>query len=260
MSEVIIEQDGHVGILTLNRPEARNAYTELMVKEVVDALDEFEVSDDVHVVLIHGNGKSFCAGGDVKALHEKSGMFEGDPAKLRERYRLGIQRMMRRFDAFEKPIVGSIHGAAIGAGLGMTCCCDIRVVEEGTKFGATFAKLGLIPGDGSAYLLGRAIGYSRAMELILTARVFESDEAQRIGLAHHVVPVGQGLDRTKEVAAQIASLPPRAVQLAKTSLVRSWHDDLTTAVQLAGAFQALAQHTEAHETAVAELWQKMEKK
>lgn len=260
MTSVLSNVDGHVGVITLNRPDARNAYTVDMMAALVETLDRFERDGDVHVVLLKGNGKSFCAGGDVKALHERTGMFAGDPATLRDNYRLGIQTMMRRWDAFEKPVIGCIHGAAIGAGLGLSSICDVRVVAEGTKFGATFVKLGIIPGDGSAYLLARAFGFSRAMELVLTGRIFDTEEAERIGFAHYVVPKEQVADRAMEVAQMMASYPPRAVQLAKTALVKSWNQDYATSAQFASAFQALAQVTPEHQEAVAELWSKLQEK
>ncbi len=259
MSDLIKTQIEKVAILTLNRPDVRNAYSIAMVSQIVSELNLIERDATVNVVIIRGAGKSFCAGGDLNAMADKTGMFAGDPPELRNHYRLGIQAITRRFQSFEKPIIASIHGAAVGAGLGLATMCDIRVIASGTKFGAPFPKLGLIPGDGSAYLLARAIGYSRAMELILSARIFESEEAMRIGLGHHLVicekenAKEEVFKKALEVATVIAAMPTKAVQLTKSHLQQSWHGDVNTALHLAAAYQGMVQRTDEHVQAVRDL-------
>lgn len=256
MKDILLEYKKNIAILSLNRPEVRNAYSEDLVSEITNTLDILEKDEKVNVLIIKGMGKSFCAGGDLNAMQDKTGMFAGDPPELRNHYKFGIQEMMRRFQRFEKPIIGSIHGAAVGAGLGLALMCDIRVVAEGTKFGAPFPKLGLIPGDGSAYLLARAIGYSRAMELIISSRIFDAEEAFRIGFAHHIIACkkenasAKTFERAFEVATTIAEIPPKAVQLTKSHLQQSWHGDYNTALHLAAAYQAMAQRTVEHENAL----------
>lgn len=257
MSDVLLTRDENVATLTLNRPDARNAFTDEMVEGIESILDELSRDDTVHVLVVTGAGDAFSAGGDLKAMKEGAGMFAGGAAELRNGYRHGLQRNTRNFDAFEKPVIAAVNGHAIGAGLGLALMADIRVVSKRAKLGATFAKVGLVPGDGSAYLLARAIGFSRAVELILTARVFGADEARQLGLAHHVVAPELVLDNALEIAQNIAELPPTAVQLAKSLLYRGEDGDLETALQLAASYQAAAQTHPEHLEAVEKMLERI---
>lgn len=240
----------HVATLTLNRPEARNAYSSELKDALLDALDRAEAAPEVRVLVVTGAGRAFSAGGDLKAMQQKSGMFDGDPTELRTRYRFGLQAITRRLDAFEKPTIAAINGAAIGAGLGLALNCDLRVCARSARLGATFARVGLIPGDGSGYLLTRIVGFAKALELVLTARIIDSSEALAIGLVNEVVDNDALLDRAHELASEIAQLPPKSVQLAKSHIYRSAHTDLNTALHLAAAFQGLTQSTDEHLEAV----------
>jgi enoyl-CoA hydratase/carnithine racemase len=204
----------------------------------------------VRAVIVTGAGPAFCAGGDLKAMREESGMFAGDPVELRDNYLRGMQTIPRRFERFEKPAIAAINGHAIGAGLDLSLMCDIRVASEKAKFGSTFAKVGLIPGDGGAYLLPRVVGFSKAVELILTAKVIGADEALDIGLVGEVVPRDQVMGRARETAEQIASLPPKAVKVAKAALYRSVDRDIETALQITAALQSCVQRTDEHQEAV----------
>ncbi len=253
MSDILYETRENIAQITLNRPEARNAYSDEMVAELVASLDRAEADENVRALIITGAGRSFCAGGDLKAMRDRTGMFGGDPIELRRKYLQGIQTIPRRFDSFEKPTIAAINGAAIGAGLGLALACDIRVSSEGAKFGSTFARVGVIPGDGGAYLLNRVVGFARALEMILTARVIDADEALKIDLVHHVVPQEQVLERAGQIASEIAALPPKAVQTAKTALYRSVDRDLETALQITAALQGLIQRTDEHRQAVDDL-------
>ena len=259
MSDIRYETKDFIATITLDRPQARNAYSEAMVTELVAALDRAEADDSVRVVVVTGEGSSFCAGGDLKAMRDRSGMFAGDPVELREKYLRGMQTIPRRFDSFEKPTIAAINGAAIGAGLGLALMCDLRVSAAGAKFGSTFARVGLIPGDGGAYLLTRVVGFSRALELILTARVIDADEARDIDLVHQVVANDVVLDKAYAMADQIASLPPKAVRTAKTALYRSVDQNLDTALHITAALQGLIQRTDEHDQAVEDLLASLEK-
>lgn len=250
MSEVLYEVDQHVATITLNRPDARNAYTAELIGGLIGGLTAAERDDDVRAVIVTGAGAAFCAGGDLKSMKDKTGMFAGDPAELRDNYRQGIQGITRRFDSFEKPVIAAINGAAIGAGLGLAAMCDIRVAAEDARFGASFTRVGLIPGDGSGYLLARAIGFSRALELLLTSRIFEAEEAHWIGFVHEVVPRDEVVPRAVQLARHLASLPQQALRLTKVSLYRSWSGDTEAALHMAAAFQALTQNTDEHMEAV----------
>lgn len=244
------ERDDELAIITLDRPDARNAYSEAMVESLVVALDAAEADATVRAVVLTGEGRAFHAGGDLKRMRDARGMFQGGPVDLRRQYIDGIQRVPRRLAAFDKPIVAAINGAAIGAGLDLACMCDLRVAARGAKLGSTFVKVGLVPGDGGAYFLARTIGFPRALEMILTGRVVEVDEALAMGLVLAVVEREAVLDEAKARARMITANAPLAVRLAKRAAYRSWDLDVDTALELAASFQGMVQNTEDHREAV----------
>ncbi len=250
------ETSAPIATITLDRPEARNAYSEAMVSSLIAALDAAESDASVRAVVLTGNGKSFHAGGDLKRMQGQTGMFAGGPVALRRQYIEGIQRIPRRIAQFDKPLIAAINGAAIGAGLDLACMCDVRIAAEGSKLGSTFVKVGLVPGDGGAYFLARTIGFSRALELVLTGRLVQTDEAQRIGLVHRVVPRDALLSEAEISAQQIAANAPLAVSLTKRAAYRSWDVDLDTALELAASYQGMIQNTEDHREAVAAILEK----
>ena len=253
MSDILYDADDAIATITLNRPEARNAYSDDMVTHLVGALDRADADADVRVVIITGEGSSFCAGGDLKAMRDETGMFQGDPVELRDKYLRGMQSIPRRFNRFDKPTIAAINGPALGAGLGLALMCDLRISAQSAKFGSTFAKVGLIPGDGGAYLLNRVVGFARALELILTAQVIDADRAADIELVHRVVDDADLLTEARDTAQQIASLPPKALQMAKAALYRSVDQDLETSLHITAALQGLIQSTDEHQQAVADL-------
>lgn len=244
------ESHDHLATITLDRPEARNAYSDEMCVQLVEALDRADRDADVRCAILTGSGAAFHAGGDVKAMKQRSGMFAGDAPELRRRYRSGIQAVPRRIARFDKPLVAAINGPAIGAGLDLACMCDIRIAAAGARLGSTFVRVGLVPGDGGAYFLARVVGFPRALELMLTGRVLQADEALRIGLLHEVVPAEELLPTARARAGAIAANPPDAVQLTKRAAYRSWPGDLEAALELAATYQGIAQNLEDHRRAL----------
>lgn len=250
LQDLRYEREAELAIVTLDRPDARNAYSEAMVGSLVRALDAAEADDQVRCIVLTGAGRSFHAGGDLKRMRDGSGMFAGGPVALRRQYIDGIQRIPRRFAACDKPVVAAINGAAIGAGLDLACMCDVRVAVSGAKLGSTFVKVGLVPGDGGAYVLARTIGFARALEMVLTGRLVQAEEALTMGLVHAVVKPEALLDEAKARARLIAANAPLAVQLTKRAAYRSWDLDMDTALELAASFQGMVQNTEDHREAI----------
>ena len=238
---VRVDHDGPVAILTFDRPEARNAWNDAMCEQFAAALARLDRDDTIRCVVLTGAGSAFHAGGDVKAMRERSGMFAGDAAELRQRYQRGIQAVPRAIAEFGKPLLAAINGAAIGAGLDLACMCDIRISTRTAQLGSTFCKIGLVPGDGGAFFLARVVGFPRALELMLTARLVDADEALRLGLVHDVVEPEQLLAAARSKALQIAAHPPHAVALTKRAAYRSWNADQVTALELAATYQGIAQ-------------------
>ena len=250
LQDLRYEVADHVATITLDRPDARNAYSEAMVRSLRVAFRAAEDDPEVRVVLLTGEGSAFSAGGDLQLMREHSGMFEGSPAELRQRYLDGIHEVPKTIMGFRKPIVAAINGPAIGAGLDLACMCDIRVASSRARFGSTFIQLGLVPGDGGAYFLARIIGFPRALELILTGRVFDAIEADRMGLVHEIVEPIFVLPRAKEFATMIAAHPPEATKLARSLVYESWHLNAAQSLNLAASYQGIAQNRPEHDALV----------
>ena len=255
-SDIRYETAGSVATITLDRPDARNAYSSEMVQSLVRAFDAAEADPAILAVVLTGAGKAFHAGGDLKQMRAGSGMFAGGPVELRKQYIDGIQTIPRRIAQFDKPLIAAINGSAIGAGLDLACMCDVRVCARGAQLGSTFVKVGLVPGDGGAYFLARTIGFARALELVLTGRLVDADEALALGLVHRVVQPEELQDAARAMAEQIAQNSPLAVRLTKRAAYRSWDADLETALELAASYQGMVQNTDDHREAVAAILEK----
>lgn len=256
LTDVRYEADGSVATITLDRPDARNAYSNAMIEGLIAALDAAEADTAVRCIVLTGEGKAFHAGGDLKQMREGAGMFAGGPVALRRQYVEGIQRVPRRLAQCDKPVVAAINGPAIGAGLDLACMCDIRIAARGVKLGSTFVKVGLVPGDGGAYFLARTIGFSRALALVLTGRLVDADEALAMGLVHEVAEAGTLMAVARRWADEIAANAPLAVRMTKRAAYRSWDADMETALELAATYQGMVQNTADHREAVAAILDK----
>lgn len=246
MTHLLLERINRHALITLHRPDARNAYSEEMIGQLITALDDIELDPSVRAVVITGSGKAFSAGGDLKLMMAKEGMFAGGPVELRARYMQNIQRVPRRLSRFSKPLIAAINGPAIGAGLDLSLMCDLRIASTKARFGSTFVKVGLIPGDGGAYYLTRAIGLARALDLCLTGRIIDAQEALTMGLVSRILDPEHLLTAAGELAEQIADNAPVAVQLTKAAAYQSLNLSPESALQLAASFQGIAQNTPDH--------------
>jgi enoyl-CoA hydratase/carnithine racemase len=241
--------------ITLNRPQSSNAFTVEMINELVSVLYRADNDNEVRTMVITGEGKNFCAGGDVKDMQTKSGMFAGDSNELRERYKRGIQQIPVCMNSLSTPVIAMINGAAIGAGLDLACMCDIRIGSNFAKFGETFAKLGLIPGDGGTYFLQRIVGFAKAMELTLTCEIIDASEAKNIGLLNFSVGADQLKEKTNEILSKINSNAPIALQMAKRAIVHAYKNDLQSNLDLLSAYQGITQRTSDHFEAVENIFE-----
>jgi enoyl-CoA hydratase/carnithine racemase len=252
MTFATYEKNGRVAVITLNRPESRNAIaTPQDCADVVDAIERANADRDVVALILTGAGKSFCAGGDLKSMRERTGIGpQSPPDATAANYRNGIHKMIRAIAETDVATIAAFNGHAIGLGLDIGVICDMRLAGASAKMASSFAKVGLIPGDGGAWILTNAIGSARAAELILTGDTIDADEACRIGLVSRVVPDDQLLAEANKLAERVAVNPPRAVRLAKRLLRESRHGRFSDVMELSAAFQALAHETEDHKEAV----------
>lgn len=249
--ELLYEQDGHVVTLTLNRPDQRNA---LSYQETFQAFEEAceRIQQDLSVrcVIFTGSGSAFSAGGNVKQMRERAGIFGGAGMKTRESYRTGIQRIPLAVYELEVPTIAAVNGPAVGAGCDLACMCDIRIAGESAFFAESFVKLGIIPGDGGAFLLPRAVGMSRAAEMTFTGDRVDGRTAAEWGLASKCVPDGELMTEARALAGRIAVNPPEVLRMSKRLLREGQKTDLKGVLELSAAFQALAHMTEDHKEAV----------
>ena len=244
--DLLVEPDPPLLWITLNRPECSNAFSDGMITELCHLLREADWDDDVRVVILTGAGRTFCAGGDVKAMEEKTGMFAGDPEGLMRRYTKGIQQIPLTIEALHTPLVAMVNGAAIGAGCDLACMCDIRLGCRRSRFGETFATLALVPGDGGTFFLQRVIGYAKPMELALTGPIVEADEALSLGLLNTLVEMDVLKTETEALARSIAANSPVAVSMIKKAIRQARTAEISGHLDLLAAFQGITQRTEDH--------------
>ena len=232
--------------ITLNNPEQMNAITLSMVDSLVRVFKYADFDQQIRVIVLTGMGKNFCSGGDIKAMEEKSGMFKGESNELRLRYMHGIQQIPRVIEEISTPIIALVNGAAIGAGCDLSMMCDLRIGSEKTRFGETFTKMGLVPGDGGTFFLQRVVGYAKAMQMFLTAEIVEGKKAVDFGLLNFYFAEEQILNETIKLADVIAGLAPIAQSMTKKAMKISYLNDLHTSLDLLSTFQGITQRTDDH--------------
>ena len=218
-----IEKENGVATITLNRPQALNAFIPQMNKEVLEALKDGERDGAVRCLVITGAGRAFCAGQDLKGrTPEQKGSLG---ASLREKY----NPMIRQIRQMEKIVIAAVNGVAAGAGCNLALACDLRVASEEAKFIQSFVRVGLAPDSGGSFILPRLVGLSKAMELLLLGEPVEAQEAQRLGLVAKVFPAAEFAKAAKEVAERVAR-SPRGIGLIKRAvnhaLLRELESDL----------------------------------
>lgn len=251
MSVVKFEKQDHVATLTLDRPERLNALgASGDADDFVAATAAINADRDIRCVILTGAGRAFCAGGDLKAMLDGTGMFGGTSLDLRDAYRQNIQRIVRSLHDIEVPLIAAVNGAAVGLGNDLLTLADIRIASSNAKFGATFVDVGLVPGDGGAWLLPRAIGWARAAELFFTGQLIDADTACQWGLISKVMPPEALLPAALALAQQISAKPPVAVRMTKQLLRQAQNNSFETLLAMSADMQAIAQRTQDHMTAL----------
>ncbi len=248
---LIIEREGAIITARMNRPETRNALTEpSQMQEIIDLCSHIRRDRTVKVLVLTGVATSFCAGGNVKDMKERGGIFAGSPYELRDSYRDGIQRIPLALYDLDVPVIAAVNGAAIGAGLDLACMADIRICSERALFAESFVKLGIVPGDGGAWLLPRVIGLPKAILMAFTGDTIDAAKALDYGLVAQVVPAADLEREAQALAQRIAANPAHALRLTKRLLREGQHMRLDSLLELSAAYQALAHHTDDHAEAV----------
>ena len=201
-----LERHGPVALLTLDRPDTRNALSgEECFAGFEQVFADLNADTGVRAAVLTGAGSAFCSGGNVAEMRDRTGMFGGSPEQIAQNYRQGIQRIPRAFQTLQVPIIAAVNGPAIGAGNDLACMCDIRIASTTAKFAESFVKVGIVPGDGGCWFLPRIVGFSRAAEMALTGETLGAEEALRIGLVSRVVAPEALMDAALELAGRIAA-------------------------------------------------------
>jgi enoyl-CoA hydratase/carnithine racemase len=239
MSLVLTEDHGHVRHVVLNRPEKRNAFDDALVLALRDALEAAADDGDVHCVVVRGAGPMFSSGVDVAGL----AALAADPARLRA-FRRPILDTWNLLEEMAKPTVAQIHGACIGGSMELALACDLRVMATNAVMGLPETRVGLVPDVGGSSRLPSVVGLGRAKELIMTGRLIDGREAERIGLVNRVADA-DGLDQaTEELVGELLACAPVAVGLAKQVLDAAAKPALAATLELEVALQALCAQTE----------------
>lgn len=247
---LIYEQQGPVVTLTMNQPEQRNPLTgNTAVAEFLTAIERIEADASVRCVILTANGPSFSAGGDIREMKRQASPQVSEMA-IRQEYRSGIQRLPLALFNLEVPVIAAVNGHAMGAGLDLACMCDVRIASDQAKFAESFVKIGIIPGDGGAWLLPRIIGLSRASELGFTGDVIDAQQALAWNLVSRVVPANQLMEAAHELAGRITANASHALRLTKRLIREGMHSRLDTVLELSAVFQAVSHKTADHSEAV----------
>lgn len=251
MNEFLIyEQEGPLVILTMNQPDKRNPLTgNTAIVEFVTAIDRIHADQRVRCVILTGNGPSFSAGGDIREM-KRQATPEVSEMDIRQEYQRGIQRLTLALFNLEVPVIAAINGHAIGAGLDLACMCDIRIASEKAKFAESFVRVGIVPGDGGAWLLQRIVGMSRAAEMTFTGDTIDAQQALLWNLVSRVVPDDQLLASARELAGRITQNPSHSLRLTKRLMRESILSRLDTVLELSATFQAISHKTPDHSEAV----------
>jgi enoyl-CoA hydratase/carnithine racemase len=236
----------------MDRQESMNAIgTHEDCQNIISTFERLNDNRGISCVILTGTGKAFSAGGNLKGMKDRTGIgVLEQPDSTRRNYRDGVQAVIRAMMDCEIPMIAAINGHAIGLGCDLACTADIRIAAESAKFACSFIKVGLIPGDGGAWLMQKVLGYPKAAELFLTGDTFNAQDAKEFGLVNDVVPDAELLDRAIAMAERITCNPPRALRLTKRLLREAQHSRLSDILELSSAYQAIIHETADNKEAI----------
>lgn len=242
--QIAVSREGAVEWITLNRPDRLNALTAATSGELEEAFKNAGQNEKVRCVVLTGEGRGFCAGQDLTEF--EAAYRAGDRPDIAEHLRTSYHRMIPVVVRTPKPVIAAINGVAAGAGLSLALACDIRVASEEARFTQAFVKIGLIPDSGGSYLLPRAVGYPKALELSITGDLIDASSALDIGLVGRVVPAASFRDEVAALASRLASMPTLAISSTKALLQRSLDLSLDEALDQEAVAQAEMGQTHDH--------------
>lgn len=235
-----VERRKAIGVITLDDPATMNALSDPLLRELLEALRSLDCDASIRCAVLTGAGRGFCSGGSLKEMVDGAGLFAGSPHEVRRSFSEGVQQLPRLIHDMEMPVVAAVNGAAYGAGLDLAAMCDIRVAGRSARFAESFARIGLVAGDGGAWFLPRLIGLGRAMEMTLTGEPVDAPTAQSFGLVNHVVDDAELMAAALGIAGRIAAQPREATRLSRKLLRQSLDLSLADSLGVAASMQAVA--------------------
>lgn len=243
-------RDGAVLTLTMSQPETRNALTgNTAAEEFARACASIATDRTVRAVILTGEGPVFSSGGNVKDM-QRYFQQQLSPDTIRDEYRNGIQRVPKALYNLDVPVIAAVNGPAIGAGMDLTCMCDIRIASEKATFAESFVKVGIVPGDGGAWLLPRVVGMSKASEMAFTGETLTAQEALACGLVSRVMPHESLMETAMALARKIAANPGGALRMTKRLLREGERATLESLLDISASYQAIAHMEPDHHEAV----------
>src|SRR5262245_36528564 len=213
--EIIYAKEGHVATITLNRPKKLNAYSEIMVHEVLDALADARDDNEIRAVIITGAGRGFCSGGDIGTDFQYPARYRGHKMESMLEMRENMHQLVTFLRRFDKPTIAAVNGPAVAGGLTLALGCDFRIAAETARLGDTSLKFALIPDEGGAYLFPKYMGLEKALRMSLFSEVYSAREAKELGLVTEVVPDAELIPTARQWAARLAAGPPIAIRVTK---------------------------------------------
>jgi len=254
---ILFDKDGHVVTLTLNKPDALNPLSDPdMIDGLVEACDRINADQTVRAVIMTGAGRAFSAGGNVKRMRDRTGMFAGPPEQIAQAYRTGMHRLPVAVYGLEVPLIAAVNGPTVGAALDLVCLADIRLAAEQATFTAGFVKIGIGPGDGAAWFLPRAVGLSRAAEILFTGDTLSAEDAASAGLVSGVFAADDLMAAARDVADRICANAPLAIRETKRLLRAGQEQDLVAHLDLCARTNARLHHSADHAEAIEAFFEK----
>ncbi|BCJ85615.1 enoyl-CoA hydratase/isomerase family protein [Effusibacillus dendaii] len=242
MGDLLFSVENGIARITMNRPDSLNAFSKEMILSWMEALETIRDSEEIRVVILTGSGKAFCTGGDIKSLINGGGFLYDDSDEKEDFTSTAlarknvlwkkVQRIPLLMQEIDKPVIASINGFAVGAGLDMALMCDIRIAAQSAKLGEGYVKVGIVPGDGGAYFLPRIVGIDKALEMLWRGDILTAEEAKEIGLVTHVVSDEELTDFVESYAERLANGPQQAIRFMKRAVYQSLTMDLRSSLDM----------------------------
>jgi 2-(1,2-epoxy-1,2-dihydrophenyl)acetyl-CoA isomerase len=242
--QILYAKDGHVATVTLNRPAKLNAYSEIMVHEILTALADARDDDEIRVVILTATGRGFCAGGDIGRDFQYPARYRGHRLESMLEMRENMHSLIRFLHRFDKPVIAAINGAAVAGGLTLALACDFRIAAESARLGDTSLKFALIPDEGGAFFFPRFLPMDRALKMSLLSEVYPARQALDLGLVTEVVPDAELMNAARALAAKLADAAPLAVRVTKRMMYKQRTMELDNALEDAAMATLVVNYTD----------------